>query len=67
MKVNVNRLIRGNDFIGIEYIIRDSLGTVLGAGVQRMSVRQGMKFTKEFGLTNIVMESDSNSVITRLL
>lgn len=70
--------IPGNDFVGIGFVIRSSLGHILGAGIERfpghfafditevITVRQSLIFTRDIGISKVVMDCDSKRVIDLL-
>lgn len=64
--------------MGVRFVIRNNLGKVMGAGVNRihgnleadcaeaLAVRNALRFAKRFGVPKIIVESDRSRVIDRL-
>lgn len=68
VKLNCDASVRGNGFVGIEFVARDSNGTVLGAGVDRINGNLSvacaqaiaLSFAGNIGFSKIVVVSDCN-------
>lgn len=79
IKINYNVSIRGNDFIEIGFVLCDSSGKVIGAGVNRilgnlsvdcakaLTVYKTILFAMELGINSIIVETDCLRVIQRLV
>lgn len=75
LKVNCDASIRGNGFVGIGFVIRDSSSKVIRAGIDKvqgdleveivevMAVRMTFQFIKEFRCPKINVESDNKGII----
>lgn len=75
LKINCDASVRGNGFVGIGFVIRNNLGKVRGAGVDRihgnlevdcvkaLAVRHALRFAKDFGVSKLIVESDKSKVI----
>lgn len=73
-KVNCDASVWGNDFIGIDFVLRDLRGDI-GAGVnlvmgnisincaEAIAIQKAMEFSLEIGCAHVIVESDNMSVI----
>lgn len=70
VKVHYDASIRGNGFVGIGFVARDSHELILGAGVdiilgnisidcaEALTIKHAMVFTSNIDLPNIIVEND---------
>lgn len=75
LKVNCDASVKSNDFVGIGFVIRDSVGKVFGASIDRvlgdvsvdcaeaLAIRSALRFAKECMLEILILESDSKRLI----
>lgn len=78
VKVQYDASIRGNGFVGIGFVARDSHELILGAGVdiilgnisidcaEALTIKHAMVFTSNIDLPNIIVENDCRIVIDAL-
>lgn len=78
IQINCDASVKGNGFIGVGFVVRNSLGLswrlvligfkviLLGGGVETIAIRSAMKFAKECGFQKFLVKSDCSNVMRRL-